>query len=118
MLRQVGYTTPETVADCFKTPPNYDRATSATTAAANAASTAGNAAMSGVSNLQDFVDRATGKLSAGGMNLQDILKASGITLTGDVDDEYEDSDTDESMGDEGAKVCWLLNLNRHIETVN
>jgi hypothetical protein len=63
--------------------------------------------MSGVSSLSDIVDMASGKISAGGMSLQDILKASGITLSsaGDGEGEYEDSDTDDSMnGEEGAKV--------------
>lgn len=63
--------------------------------------------------MQDLVSGAGGKMMAGGMTLQEILKASGITLssmTGDGEDEDEESDTDESMGDEGAKVRGLFSV--------
>lgn len=103
-LYQVGYSTPQSVPDVFKTAPQYNRPAGGLTSAAASSAT------SVAGGIQGIVESASGRMMASGMSLQEMLRGSGISLVpggGGMEDESEE-DTEEDTDIEGDKVRSLL----------
>ena len=97
---EVGYKTPASVPDVFKTPPQYNRPAGGLTQAATHSATA----VAG--GLQGIVDAAGGRMMAGGMSLQEMLRGSGISLVpgGGLGDDESEEDTEEDEEETDGKV--------------
>jgi len=97
----VGYTTPESVPDVFKTPPVYNRAATTPTAngvpATGSGSTAG-ARKQGGSSLAELLQGG----GLGGVDLKQLLAGTGINLSagGLLSGQGEDDEEDEDDEDE------------------
>lgn len=112
---QIGYTTPESVPDVFKTPPVYDRSVAVANGqpASASGSTVGARAQGGGTTLQELLQ---GGKMMGGISLQDMLMGTGITLSpsgvlsgaGESDEEDDDDDDEE----EGVSISSKASLPR------
>lgn len=101
---QIGYTTPESVPDVFKTPPVYDRSVAVANGqpASASGSTVGARTQGGGTTLQELLQ---GGKMMGGISLQDMLMGTGITLSpsgvlsgaGESDEEEDDDDEEEGV---------------------
>ncbi|KAL7414438.1 phosphatase 2C-like domain-containing protein [Mrakia frigida] len=103
---EVGYSTPQSVPDVFKTAPQYNRPAGGLTSAAASSAT------SVAGGIQGIVESASGRMMASGMSLQEMLRGSGISLVpggGGMEDESEE-DTEEDTDIEGDKIQEISSI--------